>query len=175
MKFYRNERIEEIAEQRLREFEGKLGCPLSLPVDIELFGDLVLGLSMLWENIDELPGEEVLAGLRPADRPIVMNEGRKQEMEQQAGRRRLTQGHENTPIPAAQEGASGEQNRRKSHFPWTKDGGQVSASSREKKVSLSHPRARSDRGCKEHECACVQPPVRIAARTPCSVARVVRP
>jgi hypothetical protein len=64
MKFYRNERIEEIAEQRLREFEGKLGRPLSIPVDIELFGDLVLGLSMLWENIDELPGEEVLAGLR---------------------------------------------------------------------------------------------------------------
>jgi hypothetical protein len=64
MKFYRNERIGEIAEQRVREFEGKLGRPLSIPVDIELFGDLVLGLSMLWENIDELPGEEVLAGLR---------------------------------------------------------------------------------------------------------------
>jgi hypothetical protein len=59
MKFYRNERIEEVAEQRLREFEGKLGRPLSIPVDIELFGDLVLGLSMLWENIDELPGERV--------------------------------------------------------------------------------------------------------------------
>ena len=89
MKFYRNERIEEIAEQRLREFEGKLGRPLSIPVDIELFGDLVLGLSMLWENIDELPGEEVLAGLRPADRLIVMNERRKSELERQAGRRRL--------------------------------------------------------------------------------------
>jgi hypothetical protein len=38
MKFYRNERIEEIAEQRLQEFEGKLGRPLSLPIDIELFG-----------------------------------------------------------------------------------------------------------------------------------------
>jgi hypothetical protein len=33
MKFYRNERIEEVAEQRLREFEGKLGRPLSIPVD----------------------------------------------------------------------------------------------------------------------------------------------
>ena len=94
MKFYRNERIEEIAEQRLHEFEGKLGRPLSIPIDIELFGDLVLGLSMLWEAIDELPGEEVLAGLRPADRLIVMNERRKLELEQQAGRRRLTQGHE---------------------------------------------------------------------------------
>ena len=45
MKFYRNKSIEEVAEQRLREFEGKLGRPLSIPVDIELFGDLVLGLT----------------------------------------------------------------------------------------------------------------------------------
>lgn len=94
MKFYRNEQIEQIAEQRLHEFERKLERPLSFPIDIELFGDLVLGLSMLWEDIDELPGEEVLAGLRAPDRLIVMNERRKQEMEQKPGRRRLTQGHE---------------------------------------------------------------------------------
>jgi hypothetical protein len=94
MKFYRNERIEEIAEQRLHEFERKLERPLSFPLDIELFGDLVLGLSMLWEEIEEIPGEEILAGLRAPDRLIVMNERRKQEMEQQPGRRRLTQGHE---------------------------------------------------------------------------------
>ena len=43
MKFYRNERIEEIAEQRLREFEGKLGRPLSIPVDIELSAILFWG------------------------------------------------------------------------------------------------------------------------------------
>lgn len=49
---------------------------------------------MLREKIDELPGEEVLAGLRPADRLIVMNERRKTDLEQQAARRRLTQGHE---------------------------------------------------------------------------------
>lgn len=94
MKFYRNEQIEQIAERRLYEFERRLERPLSLPIDIELFGDLVLGLSMLWEEIDELPGEEVLAGLRAPDRLIVMNERRKQEMEQKPGRRRLTQGHE---------------------------------------------------------------------------------
>jgi Zn-dependent peptidase ImmA (M78 family) len=94
MKFYRNERIEQIAEQRLQEFERKLERPLSFPINIELFGDLVLGLSMLWEEIDELPGEEVLAGLRASDRLIVMNERRKNDMEQKPGRRRLTQGHE---------------------------------------------------------------------------------
>ena len=94
MNYDRNEKIEQIAERRLYEFERKLERPLSLPIDIELFGDLVLGLSMLWEEIDELPGEEVLAGLRAPDRLIVMNERRKQEMEQKPGRRRLTQGHE---------------------------------------------------------------------------------
>ena len=31
MKFYRNERIDEIAEQRLREFEGKLGVRFLSP------------------------------------------------------------------------------------------------------------------------------------------------
>ena len=94
MKFYRNEQIEQIAAQRLHEFGQKLARPLSFPLDIELFGELVLGLSILWEEIEELPGEEVLAGLRAADRLIVMNERRKKEMEQKPGRRRLTQGHE---------------------------------------------------------------------------------
>lgn len=94
MKFYRNEQIEQIAERRLQEFERKLERPLSLPIDIELFGELVLELSILWDEIEELPGEEVLAGLRVADRLIVMNENRKQEMEAKPGRRRLTQGHE---------------------------------------------------------------------------------
>ena len=47
MKFYRNEQIEQIAEQRLLEFERKMVRPLALPVDIELFGELVLDLSIL--------------------------------------------------------------------------------------------------------------------------------
>lgn len=94
MKFYRNEQIEQIAEQRLHEFQQKLERPLSLPIDVELFGELVLDLSILRDEIEELPGDEVLAGLRVADRLIVMNEGRKQEMEAKPGRRRLTEGHE---------------------------------------------------------------------------------
>jgi hypothetical protein len=94
MRFYRSEQIERIAEQRLLQFEEKLGRPLTIPVDIELFGDLVLDLSILWEEIDELPGEEVLAGLRADKRLIVMNERRKVAMEGKPGRRRLTQGHE---------------------------------------------------------------------------------
>lgn len=94
MKFYRNDRIEEITESRLLEFESKLAKPLSLPVDVELYGELVLNLSILWDQIEELPGEEVLAGLRPSERQIVMNERHLSELEAKPGRRRLTQGHE---------------------------------------------------------------------------------
>jgi hypothetical protein len=94
MKFYRNESIELIAEERLAKYEQELGRRLSVPIDIELFGDLVLGLSILWETLEELPGEVVLAGLQPARRRIIMNEGRKDELESKPGLRRLTQGHE---------------------------------------------------------------------------------
>lgn len=94
MKFYRNEKIEQIAEQRLREFERKLLRPLTLPIDIELFGELVLELSILWDDIEELPGEEILAGLRPEQHLIVMNDRRRGDMEAKPGRLRLTQGHE---------------------------------------------------------------------------------
>ena len=94
MKFYRNEQIEQIAEQRLVDFERKLGRPAGLPIDVELFGELVLDLSILWDDIEELPGEEILAGLKPGERLIVMNERRRDEMEAKPGRRRLTQGHE---------------------------------------------------------------------------------
>jgi hypothetical protein len=94
MKFYRNEQIEQIAEQRILDFERKLARPLVIPVDVELFGELVLELSILWEDIEELPGEEILAGLNPPQRLIVMNERRRHELEAKPGRRRLTQGHE---------------------------------------------------------------------------------
>ncbi|HLJ91412.1 MAG TPA: hypothetical protein VKZ53_31725 [Candidatus Angelobacter sp.] len=94
MKFYRNEHIEEIADRRLREFEAKMERPVSPPIDIELFGELVLGLSILWEKIDELPGEEILAGLRTAEKLIIMNEDRRAQMDEKTGRCRLTQGHE---------------------------------------------------------------------------------
>jgi len=94
VRFYRNAQIEEIAEKRVGEFAALLGRPLAPPIDIELFGDLVLGLSISWEPIEELVGEEVLGGLRAPTRQVVMNEKRLAALEAQSGRRRLTQGHE---------------------------------------------------------------------------------
>lgn len=94
MSFYRNEQIERIAVQRLLEFEHEMEKPLSIPVDVEKFGDLVLGLSILWEAIEELPGEEVLGGLKADERLIVMNERRLPALQAKSGRLRLTLGHE---------------------------------------------------------------------------------
>jgi hypothetical protein len=76
MRFYRNQEIETIAKARLAEYEQRRGSVLSLPVDIELFGELILDLSILWEPIEELNGEVILAGLRPDEKVIVMNERR---------------------------------------------------------------------------------------------------
>ena len=40
-------RLSKSPSKRLLGFQQKLGEALSFPIDIELFGDLVLGLSML--------------------------------------------------------------------------------------------------------------------------------
>jgi hypothetical protein len=92
--FYRNEKIEQIAETRILDFEKALGRPATYPFDIELYGEQVLGLSMLWDEIEELPGEEILAGLCATRKLIVMNENRRIHLEEKPGRCRLTQGHE---------------------------------------------------------------------------------
>lgn len=94
MKFYRNDKIEEIAERRVAEFAAKLGRPLTPPIDIELFGDMVLGLSISWEPIEELDGEVVYGGLRAPNRQVVMNENRLAQLEADPGFCRFTQGHE---------------------------------------------------------------------------------
>ena len=94
MKFYRNDKIEEIAEKRLLEFERELGQPLSLPVPVDLFGEMVLKLDLLWEGIDEFPGEFILGGIVPENRRVVLNENRRGEMEEKPGLERFTLGHE---------------------------------------------------------------------------------
>lgn len=94
MKFYRNETIEEIAEQRLLEFEQVLGNPLSPPIPIDLLGEQILGLSFLWDRIEELPGEVILGAIMPEKRLVVLNEGRRVLLEEKPGLERSTKGHE---------------------------------------------------------------------------------
>lgn len=94
MKFYRNAAIEERAEQRIDELEKLLGKPVEPPVPLELIAEQLLGLDILWEEIEELPGEVIFGGLRMADRLIVLNEKRRGLFEEKPGLERSTKGHE---------------------------------------------------------------------------------
>ena len=94
MKFYKNEEIEILAESRLVELEKILGKPLSPPIPIDTLAENILGLDFLWEKIDELPGEEILGGLIPKERKIILNESRRVLFEEKPGLERSTKGHE---------------------------------------------------------------------------------
>jgi len=86
--------VEDIAAIRLAEFESKLGKKLEPPIPIELMAERLLGLSILWEPIEELPGETIFGGIRPEERLIVMNENRRALFTEKPGLIRSTVGHE---------------------------------------------------------------------------------
>ena len=94
MKFYRNTDVEARAEARLAELEQLLGRPLTPPVPIDLIAEKLLGLDFLWDAIDELPGESILAGLDAPNRLIVLNENRRDTFLKHRGLERSSKGHE---------------------------------------------------------------------------------
>jgi hypothetical protein len=94
MKFYRNAEIESRAEQRILELETLLGKPVAPPVPLELIAEHMLGLDILWEEIEELHGELIYGGLRMEDKLIVLNESRRALFEEKQGLERSTKGHE---------------------------------------------------------------------------------
>lgn len=94
MRFYRNDEIERIAERRLADLAAALGEPLSPPVPMDLFCEKVLGLQILWDVIEEEPGETVLGGIIPVDRLVVLNEKHRTLFEEKPGLERSTKGHE---------------------------------------------------------------------------------
>lgn len=93
-KFYRNKHIEDLADERLQQLERALGDPLTPPIPIDLFAEKVLGLTILWESIEELPGETILGAIIPKERLMVLNEARQYLFEEKAGLERSTIGHE---------------------------------------------------------------------------------
>lgn len=92
--FFRNETIEERAEQRLLELERALGTPLPIPVPIDLLAEKILGLRLLWEPITEMPGEVILGAIIPEQRLVVLNEHRLPLFNLKPGLERSTKGHE---------------------------------------------------------------------------------
>lgn len=94
MKFYRNADIENIAEGKLAEFSKMLGRPLTPPIPIDLMAEKLSGLSILWDVIEEEPGETIFGGLSADDRLIILNEKHKKQFEEKPGLERSTIGHE---------------------------------------------------------------------------------
>ena len=94
VKFYRNQDIEDLAEERLCQLARILAKSLTPPIPIDILAEKILGLDFLWEHIDALPGETVLGALHAQKRLIVMNETHHALFEAKPGLERSTKGHE---------------------------------------------------------------------------------
>jgi hypothetical protein len=87
LRFMRNDYIEDVTAQRIRQYEAKIGVTVKFPVPAEEIVEQVLNLSILWDEIKEEPGELILAGLQRQTRTIVMNEKHLELFEQKPGLR----------------------------------------------------------------------------------------
>jgi hypothetical protein len=73
LKYLRNETIEDITAQRIRQYEATAGVTVELPVPVEEIVEQVLGLDFDWDVIEEQPGEQILGGLDAVNRKILLN------------------------------------------------------------------------------------------------------
>ena len=94
LKFMKNDVIEDVTAQRLREYETKRGVKVKLPVPVEEIVEQVLGLDFDWDVIDEHPGEQILGGLDAVNRKILLNERHAELFKKTPGLLRSTIGHE---------------------------------------------------------------------------------
>lgn len=86
--------IDAITAQRIRQYERRTGDVVRLPVPVENIVEQILGLNFDWVDIDERPGEQILAGLVPERRTILLNTRHLDLFEQKPGLERSTIGHE---------------------------------------------------------------------------------
>lgn len=94
LKNIRTRTIDAITGLRIRQYEQLTGRPVSFPVPIEKIVERVLGLDFDWIDIEERPGEQILAGLIPEERRIVLNSRHLELFRQKPGLERSTIGHE---------------------------------------------------------------------------------
>lgn len=90
----RTRTIDAITGLRIREYEQLTGEPVTLPVPVEKIVEHVLRLDFDWIDIPELPGEQILAGLVPEERRIVLNSRHLDLFRKKPGLERSTIGHE---------------------------------------------------------------------------------
>ncbi len=93
-RFLKNEVIEDITAQRLREYEAKMGVTVALPIPVEQVVEQVLGLDFDWDVIEEMPGEQILGGLDAVNRKILLNTKHTDLFDKNPGLLRSTIGHE---------------------------------------------------------------------------------
>ncbi len=94
LKYLKNEVIEDVTALRLREYEAKTGDAVKLPVPVERVVEQVLGLDFDWDQIEELPGEQILGGLDALNRKIILNQRHLDLFDRTPGLLRSTIGHE---------------------------------------------------------------------------------
>ena len=94
LRYLSNEAIEDVAAQRIREYEAKAGVKVAFPVPVEEIIEQVLNLTLLWDAIYEQPGEMILGGLQRQSRTIVLNEKHLALFDEKPGLLRSTIGHE---------------------------------------------------------------------------------
>lgn len=86
--------VEHRAVRDLNEYQRRTGRSISLPVDAELVGATVYGLCWDWEEIEERPGERVLAALYVGTARASLNERHLSYFEEKPGLEQYTRGHE---------------------------------------------------------------------------------
>ena len=76
-KFLSDVQLEDMAGRLLGRYESLNGVVSSPPVPVERILEDVLDLSILWEDIPELPGQSILAALDSSSKTVVLNESRR--------------------------------------------------------------------------------------------------
>jgi hypothetical protein len=94
LQYLRNDAIDAVTAQRIREYESKASVTVRLPVPVEQIVEQVLGLDFDWDEIEELPGEQILGGLDAVNRKILLNEKHTALFDSRPGLLRSTIGHE---------------------------------------------------------------------------------
>lgn len=90
----RTRTIDGITGMRIRQYEQLTGEPVMFPVPIEMIVERILGLNFDWIEIEEQTGEQILAGLIPEERQIVLNSKHLSLFQSKPGLERSTIGHE---------------------------------------------------------------------------------
>lgn len=86
--------IDQITASRIQQYEVRIQQRVTFPVPIENIVEQILGLDFDWVDIEEREGEQILAGLVPEQRRIVLNSRHLDLFEAKPGLERSTIGHE---------------------------------------------------------------------------------